>query len=74
MEPKKEEETTQKVPSLAKDTSANAQPGSQTKPSVPTPQIEEPKSLITKIDNRFKTKVRFFFICLGCDQHKRTKF
>lgn len=27
----------------------------------PQPQIEDPKSLITKIDNRFKTKVNYFF-------------
>ena len=36
-----------------------------TTPVLPTqqsqPQIEDPKSLITKIDNRFKTKVDIFF-------------
>lgn len=61
MEPKKEEEiTTQNMSSLAKDTSTNAQPPTQIKPSISTPQIEDPKSLITKIDNRFKTKVKLF--------------
>ena len=61
MESKKGEEMTiQNVSSLTKDTSANEQQPSQIKPSGPTPQIEDPKSLITKIDNRFKTKVTLF--------------
>lgn len=61
MESKKEDEmTTQNVSSLTKETSSDAHPPNQIKTSGPTPQIEDPKSLITKIDNRFKTKVRLF--------------
>lgn len=67
MEPKAEEKVDTEV--KKEDTaSAHVQPPKQTQPP-----IEDPKSLITKIDNRFKTKVIIFLIRIGRYQHKRSK-